>query len=214
MYKTNFTYNSSTYTFSTNFDDHIFKVLTKYKTFYEIKLLNKIKSLRLNGTVLDIGSNIGNHTVFFSKECRFDSVIAFELNKDIYQILLNNVVANDCQNVTCHNLAVADTVGKVGSSVLDLKNTGSTHVIPDGDIEQVTLDNLIDLPVSLIKIDIEGYEFKALQGACRLLSECRPVVVVECKDNFKEVNEFLKQFGYSTDRIDYAATPTFIWIAK
>jgi protein O-GlcNAc transferase len=214
MYKASFTYNSKNYTFTTNFNDHIFNVLTKYKTFYEIKLLKKIQSLRLKGAVLDVGANIGNHTVFFSKECRFDSVISFEMNRDLFQILLNNTEVNDCHNVICQNFAVADKIGLVGSSVLDLKNTGSTHVIPDGDIKQVTLDSLIDSPVSLIKMDIEGYELKALQGSQKLLSSYHPVIVCECQKSFREVDGFLRKFGYSTDHTDYAATPTFIWTAK
>jgi FkbM family methyltransferase len=209
---TSFNHNNRSYSFSTEFDDHIFKVLVKNKTFYEIKLLNKIKSFDLTGTVLDVGANIGNHTVYFSTQCKFDSVHSFEMNNVLFGILNNNVELNKCQNVICYNLAVADKSGRVGSSTLNTLNTGAAFIVPDGDIEQVALDNMsYENKVSLIKIDVEGYESKVLSGAVDLIRLHKPILVVECADNFTEINSFLSKFNYKTDKVDYAATPTYIW---
>ena len=47
-------------------------------------------------------------------------------------------------------------------------------------IAVVPLDSLkFDLPISLIKIDTEGFELKVLRGASRLISEHRPYIAVE-----------------------------------
>ena len=212
---TSFSHNDKLHTIFTEYDDHIFKVIVKHKTFYEIKLLNKIRSFKLTGTVIDVGANIGNHTIHFSTQCKFSNVHSFEMNSILFDILQKNIDLNKCHNVTCHNLAVADENGLVGSSELNLCNTGSTHIVPDGNIKQIKLDD-IDYQdrVSLIKIDVEGHELKVLNGAKNLILSNKPILVVECEDSFKEVNSLLSELGYITDHVNYASTPTYIWRPK
>ena len=48
-------------------------------TFYELKLLDKIKSLNLNGTYVDAGAHFGNHSIYFSKFCDSKKVVSIQM---------------------------------------------------------------------------------------------------------------------------------------
>ena len=55
------------------------------------------------------------------------------------------------------------------------------HVVPGEGVESVALDDLAlrHGPPTLVKLDVEGAEVHALDGARRLLSESKPIVVCE-----------------------------------
>ena len=55
---------------------------------------------------LDIGANIGIHSVFASKLAK--EVIAFEPSKKTFKHLLKTVELNNCDNITCHNIGLWD----------------------------------------------------------------------------------------------------------
>jgi len=62
-------------------------------------------------------------------------------------------------------------------------------------VGMVTLDNVIDEPVKLIKIDVEGCEFKVIKGALKLIKKYKPLIIIEANDFA------LEQMGTSTDEI-------------
>ena len=79
-----------------------------------------------NGYALDIGANIGNHTLFFQN--RFKHVISFEPSPLIFKLLKFNVTP--FSNVTVHNFALGENYSQ---SLLHLKNSnlGSSTLIHD-----------------------------------------------------------------------------------
>tara|TARA_B110000438_G_scaffold302756_1_gene361494 strand:+ start:16908 stop:17651 length:744 start_codon:yes stop_codon:yes gene_type:complete len=89
------------------------------------------------------------------------------------------------------------------------------------DIQIKTIDNLfynytLKKP-DLIKIDVEGFEYKVLNGAKRLLNEIKPKVVVEIHDveNGLLVSEFMSKIGYSMKILGYKGRnknlPLVLW---
>ena len=62
------------------------------------------------------------------------------------------------------------------------------------DCEVRTLDSLGMSPF-FIKLDIQGYEFKALQGAAETLSRATPILLIESAD--RRIQEYLEGFGYA-----------------
>jgi len=94
--------------------------------------------------------------------------------------------------VDCRRMALSDEKGTVQFTHFRDKDgfSGMVHrdIGPDpGQVEQIPvktdqLDALIpaDLPIALIKIDVEGAEYRVLRGAQALLRRCRPVVIFEC----------------------------------
>jgi len=197
--------------------DHIYKHLKKTGNFYELKLLEKVKSLNLTGTYIDVGANIGNHTIFFSKFCKSTQVISIELNCEIYKVLQQNVI--NSPNVSTINIGVGEKFKHVKISNIDETNVGMTKIIGEnGDIVVDTLDSILSdvNNISIIKIDVEGYEKNVLIGAKNIISKHSPVIIAELRDE-KEFDEFEKisnDIGYFTDKINYASTPTYFWYKK
>lgn len=197
--------------------DHIFKHLNIVGNFYELKLLEKVKSLNLNGSYIDVGANIGNHSVFFSKFCNSKKVISIELDEKIYNVLNENV--KNLNNVTTMNIGVGEKFKKVKISDIDKTNVGMTKIVgDDGDIIVDTLDNLLkDIDdISLIKIDVEGYEKNVLLGAKNIITKHSPVIIAELRDGreFDEFFSIMSEMGYETDKINYASTPTYFFHKK
>ena len=199
--------------------DHIFKHLNKVHNFYELKLLEKVKSLKLKGTYIDVGANIGNHTVFFSKFCDSDNVISIELDSKIFEVLNKNVEDLKLTNVTTLNIGVGEKYKLVKTSDIDKTNVGMTKIVGEnGDVVVDTLDSLLsDInDITLIKLDVEGYEKNVLLGAKELIKKHSPIIIAELRDG-KEFDEFellAKELGYYTDKINYASTPTYFWYKK
>lgn len=196
--------------------DHIYKHLQITNSFYELALLEKVKSLNLDGVYVDCGANIGNHTLFFSKYCKSTQVISFELDKTIYQVLEENVDVNNLKNVKLYNCGVGETKKMVSTSTLDVNNVGMTKITQDGgDIQVDSLDNLLKNvdDIKVIKIDVEGYEKNVIIGAKEILKKHKPVLIVELKDDdeFNEFKNLVSPLGYHTDKVNYAKTPTYFW---
>ena len=217
MVKVSVKYNNSYSVFDGVFTtDHIYKHLQVTNSFYELALLEKVKSLNLTGTYIDCGANIGNHTVFFSKYCNSTRVISFELDNTIFNVLEHNVDINNLNNVKIFNCGVGEMKKMVSTSSLDNTNVGMTKILQDGGNVQVdALDNLLkDVEdIKLIKIDVEGYEKNVILGGKEILKKHKPTLIVELRDD-QEFNEFktlIEPLGYFTDKVSYAKTPTYFW---
>jgi tRNA1(Val) A37 N6-methylase TrmN6 len=94
-------------------NDHIIKVIKQTRTYYEVNLLNVIKRMELKGTYVDVGANIGNHTIFFSKETNADYIHSFEISDTTCEILKTNLTNNNIKNVKVHNYGLSDNFRSV-----------------------------------------------------------------------------------------------------
>jgi FkbM family methyltransferase len=215
-----FKYNNKEIYFWSRFDnDHIYKRIKKYNNFYEINLLEKISTFNLSGTYVDIGSNIGNHTIYFALFTNSERVVSIEIHPEIYEILLKNIELNPSEKYHPINIGVGDKTETILLSKINDDNVGMTHIINEfGDVVVKKLDDILcDFNnISLIKIDVEGYELKVLHGAKDIIKKNKPVLIVECRgeEEFKNINSFLMSLNYETNKINYAKTPTYIWICK
>lgn len=127
-------------------------------------------------TCIDVGSHYGFLTKEFSSY--FDNVYAFEMNKKIYDYFLQNV--SDCNNIKSFNVALYNEDNDHLLSTDDL-DSGQNKIDENGKIEVKgkTLDSYKLENVGLIKLDIQGGEFKALEGSIETLKNNNPIVVVE-----------------------------------
>lgn len=148
-------------------------------------LIQLLKTLNLNiehSVAVDIGANIGNHSIEFSKY--FLRVICFEPNPRAFDLLSANT--RRLKNVSIHNFGCSSTVEKIkffedynniggSSSAIDI--TGNNEI----EISVKPLDDLLDdlSDVELIKIDVEGMEYSALKGAEKVISKFHPVICFE-----------------------------------
>lgn len=203
-------------------EDFIQRSIYYLKTFYEVDMLEHIKKTDLNGKVIvDVGANIGNHTVFFSKICNASRVFSFEPQKEVFHILKTNVEINNLQEkVALFNMALGEKRGKGTIKIVDKKNTGMTKVnsCEDGEVMIDSLDNLLlpaDVKIDLMKIDVEGMALGVLKGAQTIISKYKPQIYVEAEtdDEFQEIGKFLRPFGYEP-KWRFNATPTYLFVSK
>jgi len=198
--------------------DYIQKKVATSGSPYEEEMLTAMRGrLHSGDLVLDIGANVGNHTIYLAAvaKCR---VVAFEPNRALTEALERSVVLNGLTDeVTVHSVAVGRLASKGKFAVLDEANLGgqSVAVEDDGDFDVITLDSF-PLPgrVAAIKIDVEGMEPDVLAGAHGLIERDKPLVYVECIDlsSFDETVEWARAAGYYY-LATYNATPTHLFRA-
>jgi len=126
---------------------------------------------------VDVGACTGKYTIPMSKF--YGKVIAIEPNYKNIQYLKKNIELNNCSNVEIIEVAVSNVSGK---TMLSLRGAHSRiGAFNDENAILVlidTLDNLVE-KADVIKIDVEGVEKQVVEGAERLIKECKPVFVIE-----------------------------------
>lgn len=158
--------------------------------------------------IIDVGANIGMFTLLFSKLTR-GHVWAIEASEQNFNMLSENVSKADftTDNVTLLRNYVSNH-SRVDAGEIHFLWTGRGSVLREsGQFHFITLDDLIGLeePVHLIKIDIDGYDFEAIQGATKLLEKYKPLVVIEL------VPEALQLHGYSSQHvIDFMSQHNYV----
>ncbi|MBQ9479069.1 MAG: FkbM family methyltransferase, partial [Selenomonadaceae bacterium] len=152
--------------------------------------------------VVDVGANIGNHTLFFANELNAAKIIAFEPIASTFKILNFNIRLNRLDDrVELRNEGLSNRQGRAAVGVYNPNNTGGTVLNEegnDGDISVMTLDALNLQSIALLKIDVEGMEMKVLEGALETIKRTRPIVFVEAfPENILFVEEFFAALDYS-----------------
>lgn len=137
-------------------------------------------------TVLDIGANIGAHTLGLAREVgEMGLVIGFEPMRWARKKLLRNLELNGFGNITIEALALSDEPGEKevrfrSNWPLDCRHQPEASIVES--IEFDTLDAYTSrkrLGVDLIKLDVDGYEERVIRGGLELLRRCRPIVLTE-----------------------------------
>lgn len=140
------------------------------------------------GTVcLDIGANIGLYTVALAERVGTGGqVLAFEPEAHNYRLLEHNLRLNRLTNVTPFRSAVGARRGSVCLRN-STENFGDHRVCASGQStgEQVAMTSIDDVladlparPVSVAKIDVQGFELEVLRGMRRTLERNPDMVIV------------------------------------
>jgi len=200
--------------FEANGEDVAFFVLNEWDyiqkhhlngTFYEREELRLIGQHLAGGVLVDVGANVGNHTIYALKFLGVEKVIAFEPNPAAAELLAINLALNGMSRRAEHRLAGLSDRRSVARLVAPgHRDLGSTRLsIVDGgagsDCTVLTGDEaLADVPViAMIKIDTEAMELAVLRGLAGTLARCRPKIFVEVDDANREVFlDLVDGFGY------------------
>lgn len=143
-----------------------------------------IKSKKISfkkGFAIDVGSNIGNHTLYFSRF--FKKVFSFEANKDIFQVL--NLNTRLKKNIEIYNYAASDKNKKsfLNIDISNISGSGLSNnlINSKNNTTSIKLDSLFKNTknIKLIKIDVEGHELQVLLGAKNILLGNKPIVLFE-----------------------------------
>jgi len=161
-----------------------------------------LKLVRSGDWVIDVGANVGIMTLIFAKQVNeFGRVFSYEPNPLPMGLLKKSLVANWVHNrVVLKPFAVGSEPGhldlrfsreSLGGATLSKPDTAGTFeqtasYVASEEVVRVEVHTLdadfpVDLPIRLLKIDVEGFEHNVLAGASRLLSrQCVDVLMLEC----------------------------------
>lgn len=220
-------------------DDHIFRTIIKNRSFYEEPLLRYMLSCmnfsrKKNTLTIDVGANIGNHSIFM-RSFLSDFLIAIEPNPKVLPLLQRNLSKN-IDNYTIFDYAVGEAECVATIDIPDdvKNNVGMAKVSFDGSGEKInvkTLDSIFDQwkktqnkshTISAIKIDVEGMELSVLKGAKIIIANHKPDIFAEAAttEEYKKLNNYLTELGYrklskwgATPVYHFAYKPTLLQIA-
>jgi FkbM family methyltransferase len=175
--------------------------------------------LRSGDRVADVGANVGWFSLLAARLVgpggRVDS---FEANRDTFALLEHNLALNACTHVTAHCLAVGEAQGLARIAPREPGNAGADGVElasgGDDTVPLVRLDQVLaEGALRLIKLDIEGWEAKALRGAEGLLRradapdlvfEFTPEFLTAAGDDPRALLAWLEGLGYLVRVVDKA----------
>jgi len=201
-------------------DAWIGRSLLLYGEFSENECVLFKKLIPRHGCVVDVGANIGAHTLAFAKFVGMQGkVYALEPQKFMFYMLCGNVAINSKTWVECICAAAGTENGEIDVPDLNYNTFGNfggvelnvdhreakTYKVP-----MVTIDSL-DLPkCDFIKIDVEGMEEVVLGGCVETIKKHKPYIYVEDDREKKSesLKEKIKSLGY-----DYLAHEPMLYYA-
>jgi FkbM family methyltransferase len=136
--------------------------------------------------VIEVGANMGAHTVGLAKAIAPGLMVAFEPQPNLYALLQAQIALNHLSNVRALNAGCSDCAAELNITRYDYLEDGNFGgcTLGDGDgdlVAVVRLDDVIatDREIRLIKIDVEGMEEAVIRGGIELIKRCKPLLYVE-----------------------------------
>lgn len=179
----------------------------------ELELMKTL--IKPGDTVLDVGANVGTHTLALSQFVGNGKVYAFEPIRLLYYMLCGNVAINNIENVICHQYAVGSITGKIAVPEIDIdaNDTFAGTILHDypnrvtkykykgtQEVPIVKIDDLNLDGCKLIKVDVEGMEADVLKGAINTIEKFRPYLYLESDPYYfeiKECHDLVLSLGYT-----------------
>ena len=196
-------------------DKYVGQSIEKYGHYQleEKKIFSKY--INKESVVLDIGANIGTHTLWFAQNSKI--VMAFEPQRYAFQMLCANMALNSIQNADCKQLGVGSTREIIEVAFIDpeTENNFGGLSLQDHSIEKVREEKGIHLDgekiavckiddmglqeCDFIKIDVEGMEPDVLVGGRTTILSLRPYIYMEIdrEKNMDLLNDLLFEYNYT-----------------
>ncbi len=191
--------------------------LLKKCEFGDYEELQIIKKLSEKNKLLfvDCGCNYGFYSFYTSSISRDNVVISIEASKKTSEIFKKNLRLNNLLNIKFYNKAISsreDQIIKFNESENDWE---SSQVHSDfkletvSEIQSIKIDTVVkeynlNEYISVIKLDIEGNEFSAIDGALDFIRKTSPLIIIEFskfifdkKENINYLKHFLDSNEYS-----------------
>jgi FkbM family methyltransferase len=172
--------------------------------------------IRSDSVILDVGSHVGAIAVPLALGVPNGKVYCFEPQPLVYQMLCGNLALNGITNAKAFNLGVGKSFRSIDIQVKDWNNSinmGGNELVDNGNY-RVNVEALDELfhdqldKISFIKIDVEGMEKEALQGAEQIIKQSRPIMMIEADRDAKnpELFEYLQSLDYD---VRWCLTPLY-----
>jgi FkbM family methyltransferase len=164
---------------------------------------------------VDVGANLGIHALVLSRCVGAEGrVFAYEPIAPIYQRLTANLALNGAGNVVTKPYGLGERTEvlrfdehagefNIGKGRIDSRGSGAIQI-------RALDDELrgIEAPISLIKIDVEGFELAVLKGARELLQRHRPAILLEYNPGAYHLADVSACLPYA---VRYEKVPVTCW---
>jgi len=175
--------------------------------FWEPSVQLALRDLIKPGSIIfDVGANVAGLSILMSRLTGPKGIVcAFEASPRIIELTHGNIIASGCNNIQLYHNAIFSESGKdliiyAGGHLNDsiykqgefTNNVGKT-------VKTMALDDFVNhtgLIPDIIKMDIEGAEFDALQGMQTKTLVSKPHLILETSPNDMRCLEFLLSLGY------------------
>lgn len=185
---------------------------------FDEAIINVVKKYyKKDSSILEIGANYGQMSVVLSRyisEQGNGRVYSFEAEPFVGEILKSNIAVNKCSNVQVILGAVFNKAGEKvifpEPDLIKFPSYGSYGIDPQAstgrEVETLTIDSLgIKDFISFIKIDIQGSDLFALQGAKETILKNKPAMIFEYEEQFQDqfntsfndYVDFVRSVGYT-----------------
>lgn len=157
----------------------------------------------------DIGALVGYYTVFASVVCTEGEIHSFELDPRFVEAIERSLTRNNSE-ATVIQRAVSDSSGRTVTYAGDV---GITSIVGDesegsDEVTTLALDDYVssNTPPDVMKMDIEGFEYKVLCGAEEMLKsghtetlflEVHPPMLQDYGDSVADILNLLDKYDYS-----------------
>ena len=155
--------------------------LRREREFFEPDILDYLRDIHgQQKVIVDVGANFGNHAVYFANFLKYQKLICFEPIPDNFDLLKRNLTYPHTKLLP---FALSDKKTTLKMTP-NRRNMGASKVDENGSLSvcAITLDSLDLEDVTLLKIDVEGYEPNVLAGAKKTIKKCHPLILIEDKD--------------------------------
>ena len=207
-------------------------VINNSNNFFEVKFLDFVRNnFQKQKTIIDIGANIGNHSLYFSEFLEYDEIICFEPFEKNVELLKLNLIGKNCRIM---DYALSDSESEKilynsqsnnfgGFSLHSYdgsKGENKSFIVKDKVVTK-TLDSLNLSNVTMIKIDVEGHENSVLNGGIETIKKNNPIIFIENLSSgyphlFKDsqFDEFFEKINYSRIHKNIEGSFMDLWIPK
>ena len=184
--------------------------LLKKCEFGDTEELETIKKLSKKNKLLflDCGSNYGFYSFYSASISKNNEVVSIEASKKTFETFKKNLSLNNFLNIKFYNKAISDTDGLIIKFNESENDWESSQVHSDfrlntvSEVESIKIDTIVDEYnlsnyIAVIKLDLEGNEFGALNGALKFIKQASPLIIIEFSKfifDKKENIDYLKNF--------------------
>lgn len=181
---------------------------------WERETIDYIRSHVGDGDIIHAGTYYGDFLPGLSRSIGPGAVVwAFEPNPENVRCARITIEMNGLANIRLTAAALGEREGTLSLVITDAKGIplgGASHVHgvshPDGDgdsivIPMTTLDDAIgsDRRISIVQLDVEGYERSVLAGAMKIIRRCKPILILESLPDQSWLSENLFPLGYRVE---------------
>lgn len=155
----------------------------QYKDYFDLDVV-KINN---NEVLVDLGAYNGDSILEYLKLYgnNYKKIYAYEITDSTFKELTNNL--SKYNNIILRNKAISNE--NTTMYIKENESKDANSISNDGDklIEVVTLDSDIKDDITMIKMDIEGYEYKALEGAREHIIKNKPKLLISVYHNHYDI---------------------------